>query len=85
MYVWWRPTLSVVFPLCYGWRTGSAVGARILLIPAAPIFIKHWHNFKGIRTGTEIRTSFIWNKKGELRRIGKWNETTEAQLERHNK
>jgi len=35
-----------------------------------------------IREGTEMRTSFIWNKEGELKRIGKWNEKTQNQLKR---
>ena len=29
-----------------------------------------------------MRTDFIWNKEGELKRIGKWNEKTENQLKR---
>ena len=29
-----------------------------------------------------MRVSFIWNKEGELKRIGKWNETTQKQLDR---
>ena len=79
------PTMSLVFPLCYYWKTAFAAGALILLIPAIPIFVKHWENFVRIREGTEMRTSFIWNKEGELARIGKWNETTEEQLNRRNK
>ena len=57
-------------------------GALILLIPAVPIFIKHWENFVHIYEGTEMRTSFIWNKEAELKRIGQWNEKTQEQLKR---
>lgn len=79
------PTISLVFPACYYWRTGLLVGALILLIPAIPVFIKHWENFVRIKEGTEMRTSFIWDKEGELKRIGKWNEKTESQLDRRGK
>ena len=76
------PIMSIVFPACYYWRTGALGAALILLIPAIPIFIKHWENFVRIRTGTEMRTSFLWNKEAELKRIGQWNEKTIEQLEK---
>ena len=79
------PTMSVLFPACYYWRTGAVLNAVILLLPAIPIIIKHWDNFDRIKKGTEMRTSFIWNKEAELERIGKWNEKTEMQLERRGK
>ena len=78
------PTMSIVFPACYYWKTGLQSAFLILLIPAIPIFIKHWENFVHIREGTEMRTSFIWNKEAELKRIGRWNEKTIEQLERRN-
>ena len=55
-----------------------------LLFPAIPIFYKHWPNFVNIRDGTEMRTDFIWNKEGELKRIGQWNEKTIEQLNNRN-
>lgn len=76
------PTISVVFPACHYWDTGHLGAALVLLIPAAAIFYKHWENFVRIKEGTEMRVSFIWNKEGELKRIGKWNETTQKQLDR---
>ncbi len=79
------PIISVVFPVIHFVITKVLVSSLILLIPAVPIFAKHWENFKRIRTGEEMRTSFIWNKEGELKRIGKWNEKTESQLERRGK
>ena len=63
-------------------QTSFLPGALILLIPAVPIFIKHWENFVHIYEGTEMRTSFIWNKEAELKRIGQWNEKTQEQLKR---
>ena len=79
------PTMSIVIPACYYWRTGFLAGALIMLIPAIPIFIKHWPNFVHILDGTEMRTSFIWNKEAELKRIGQWNDKTIDQLERREK
>lgn len=76
------PVMSVVIPGCYYWDTRFLAGAVVLLVPAVPIFIKHRENFLRIREGTEMRTDFIWNKEGELKRIGKWNEKTENQLKR---
>lgn len=79
------PIISVVFPVIHYIFTKDLTASLILLIPAIPIFFKHWENFRRIRSGEEMRTSFIWNKEGELRRIGKWNEKTQSQLERRNK
>ena len=76
------PTMSLVFPACFYWQTGLAASTLILLVPAVPIFLKHRDNFAHIRDGTEMRTSFIWNKEAELKRIGQWNEKTIEQLKR---
>lgn len=76
------PIMSLVIPACYYWDTRYLTGALVLLLPAIPIFMKHWENFVRIREGTEMRTSFIWNKEGELKRIGKWNAKTQNQLKR---
>lgn len=76
------PTISLVFPACHYWRTGLRAASLVLLSAAVPIFLKHWENFVRIKAGTEMRTSFIWGKEAELKRIGKWNPTTQDQLER---
>ena len=79
------PTMSLVFPTCYYWRSGLLSCALILLLPAIPIFIKHWENFIHIREGTEMRISFIWNKEAELKRTGRWDDETRDRLERRGK
>ncbi len=79
------PSISLIFPACYYWKTGLLFSALILLIPAVPVFARHWENFVRIGQGTEMRTSFIWDKEGELKRIGKWNRKTESQLERRDR
>lgn len=65
------PTMSVLFPALYYWQTRYLAAALILLIPAVPVFWKHLENFRRIREGTEVRMSYLWNKDGELRRIGR--------------
>lgn len=74
------PTMSLVFPACFYWQTHLLASTAILLVPSIPIFYKHWEYFVRIREGTEMRTSFLWNKEEELKRIGKWNEKTIEQL-----
>ena len=76
------PTISVVFPACYYWRTGHLAGALILLAAAPLIFYKHRENLRRIREGTELRLRFMWDKESELRRIGRWDETAREGLER---
>jgi len=75
------PIISVVFPACHYWQTGLLPASLILLASAVPIILKHRENFARILSGTEMRTNFIWNKEAELKRIGRWDETTEKQLE----
>ena len=74
------PTMSLVFPACFHWQTHLLMSTVILLVPAIPIFYKHRENFVRIREGKEMRTSFLWNKEAELKRIGKWSEKTIEQL-----
>ena len=74
------PTMSLVFPVCFCWQTHLLASTLILLVPSIPIFYKHWENFVRIWEGTEMRTSFLWNKEAELKRIGEWNEKTIEQL-----
>ena len=63
-------SMSVIWPLYYGLATALWVGAAILAVPAIPIFCKHMENFRRMKTGEELRLSFLWNRDGELARIG---------------
>ena len=63
-------TMAFLFPLWYLVTGGMVLGAMILLIPAATMLCKHMENFRRIRTGQELRISFLWDKSGELERIG---------------
>ena len=64
-------SMSVIFPLYVGLSSAFWLGAAILAIPAGPIFCKHLVNFRRIRTGEELRLSFLWDREKELRRIGR--------------
>ncbi len=66
------PSMSVVFPAVYFWRTRHLPGALILLLPVIPIILKHIDNFRRIRKGTEARwLSYLSNKDAELERINR--------------
>ena len=65
------PTMSLLFPALYYWRSHDLPAALVLFLPAAPILWKHLENFRRIRAGTEVRMSYLWNKDGELRRTGR--------------
>ena len=65
------PTISLLFPALFYWQTRYLPGALVLLVPVIPVFAKHMVNFRRIRAGTEARMSYLWNKDGELRRIGR--------------
>ena len=64
-------TMYLVWPVYYGLLTRFWLGAAILAIPFVPILLRHLQNFRRIRSGEELRLSFLWNKAGELERIGR--------------
>ena len=63
--------MSWIFPLYYGLMTAFWLGALVLAVPAVPILCKHLENFRRIRSGEELRLSYLWKKDEELRRIGR--------------
>ena len=65
------PTMSLLFPAVYYWKTRFLPGFLILLIPAVPIILKHVENFRRIRAGAEARFSYLWDKQSELERLGR--------------
>ena len=64
-------SMSVIIPLYYGLVTAFWLGAAVLAVPIIPIFCKHLVNFRRIKSGEELRLSFLFNKQKELERIGK--------------
>jgi glycerol-3-phosphate acyltransferase PlsY len=64
-------SMSVIVPLYYGLTTAFWLGAAVMAIPILPIFCKHMVNFRRIKTGEELRLSFLFFKDKELKRIGR--------------
>lgn len=65
------PSIALIFPAIFHYRTHLTLAAWILLLPALPIIWKHMENFRRIRTGQEARISYLWNKQAELERLGR--------------
>lgn len=66
-------TASALYPVYHGVTSGNWEGAAILGSLALPIFNKHRENFERIKSGRELKLDFLWDKDGELERIG-WEE-----------
>ena len=64
-------TMAAVWPVYYGFATRFWIGATIFAIPFVPILLRHLENFRRIRSGDELRLSFLWNRAAELKRIGR--------------
>ncbi len=64
-------SMSVIVPLYYGLTTAFWAGAAVMAIPIVPIFCKHLVNFRRIKSGEELRLSFLFHKDKELERIGR--------------
>lgn len=61
---------AIFYPIYHGisrgdWRSGAILGAITL-----PIISKHIENLERIRAGKELKVDFLWDKDGELDRIG---------------
>ena len=63
------PTASAAFAVIYALQTKDFVGAAVLAVAAAVIFVKHLRNFKRIREGTEIRFSYLRHPDREIERV----------------
>lgn len=68
-------TAAVAFPVIYMIFGGCWMGFALYMIAASIMEIKHIENIRRIRTGTEIRVSYLWNKEKELLRIQKNNKS----------
>ncbi len=63
-------TASAAFPVVYGIMRRDLIGSLILASASAGIILRHIENLKRIRTGTELRFSYLWKKDEEMKRIG---------------
>lgn len=63
-------TASVFFPILHAYKLGTFLPIFIFLPVAASMIFKHVENLRRIKSGEEVRISFLWNKDEELARIG---------------
>ena len=62
-------TASAVFPFVFGCMTRSIPGALLLGVVAVVVLFRHAENIHRIRTGRELRLSYLWDKEGETARM----------------
>ncbi len=60
---------SLIFPAVYGIMRADLIGALILMLVGAVVFVKHIPNFRRIRVGTEMHISYLWRPEAELARM----------------
>lgn len=64
-------TAAVGFPISYLIMRRDLVGMLILCIASVAVILRHLENLKRIASGTELRLSYLWNKKKEIDRMKK--------------
>ncbi|MBE6557918.1 MAG: glycerol-3-phosphate acyltransferase [Ruminococcaceae bacterium] len=64
-------TASIGFTLSYLIMRQDVWGTLIILVAASAIFFRHMENLKRIKAGSELRLSFLWNRKKEIERLRK--------------
>lgn len=62
-------SMSIIYPILYGFMTARPVGALILALVIPAILYKHIENLRRIRAGTEARFSSLWHREADLERI----------------
>lgn len=69
-------SISVVFPVLYGFTTRDLIGALLLAALIPVVFYKHIPNLQRIREGKEARMSWLWKPQEEEARLkDKYSET----------
>ncbi len=63
-------TGAVFYPVYHGIECGDRRAAAILGLVTLPMLSKHIENLKRIKEGRELRLDFLWDRDGELDRIG---------------
>ena len=63
-------TGSIFYPIYHGIERGDWRAAAILGLITLPILSKHIENLERIKQGKELKLDFLWDKDGELDRIG---------------
>lgn len=63
-------TGSIAYPIYHGIERGDWRAAAILGTVTVPMLSKHVENLRRIRQGKELKLDFLWDRDGELDRIG---------------
>lgn len=63
-------SVALIFPAAQGFMQRSLLSALILYIASIFIWYRHIGNLKRIKNGTELKFSFLWNRKAEAERFG---------------
>ncbi|MFT3985942.1 MAG: glycerol-3-phosphate acyltransferase [Lachnospiraceae bacterium] len=70
-YICFAPmSVALIFPAAQGVVQHSVSAAFILYIATAFIWYRHIENLRRIKNGTELKFSFLWNRKAEAERFG---------------
>lgn len=70
-YICFAPmSVALIFPATHGFMQRSALSALILYVASIFIWYRHIENLKRIKNGTELKFSFLWNRKAEAKRFG---------------
>jgi len=70
-------TASIAFPFVYGFMEKDLWGPGILSVVTVVMLIKHIENLQRIKSGTEMRLSYLWKPDAEIERL-KNNLTKDA-------
>jgi len=62
-------TAAVAFPICYIFMKKDIWGTLTLLIASAVMIYRHTENLKRIKSGAELRLSYLWKKEQEIERL----------------
>lgn len=63
-------TGAIFYPIYHGIERGDWRSAAILATITLPMLSKHIENLERIKQGKELKLDFLWDKDGELDRIG---------------
>ena len=69
-------TAAIAFPITYWLLADDIIGAVIMGVGCAMILAKHRENLRRIRSGTELRLSYLWDRTSERERLGRdeWDD-----------
>ena len=63
-------TGAVFYPVYHGIERGDWRSAAVLGLVSLPMLSKHVENLERIKQGKELKLDFLWDRDGELERIG---------------